>query len=184
MLISDQTQDEFSQSVVWCNDCRNYIPNTCDDCHTPFVESEPRYRSQTFHIHPAAVGGQTGYRSVQKQLCVVCYRIDFAKAHPGLEVPDLPDRGVDPKFHAAQRTERRRVTLNSIVERLRSDPDKSRKMDGLRALAERPGTEAEGALARETLSLLQSKTDGAFGIAAADIDLLERVIAVGLRFMG
>lgn len=119
MLISDQHQDDLSAAIEWCDVCRGYKPGHCDDCHDKFLPSEPHYRSQTFHFHPATVGGVSGTRSVQKELCVECYRKDFAKAHPGLEVPDLPNRGVDPKFHAAQRTERNREIAQGLIGRLR-----------------------------------------------------------------
>jgi len=116
MLISDL--HDLTDAVQWCDTCRGHKGDHCDDCHQAFLPSEPRYRSQTYHYHPAAIEGVAGVRSVQKELCVECYRLDHAKAYPNLAVPDLPDRGVDARFHAAQRTEANRAKLTEMIDAL------------------------------------------------------------------
>lgn len=113
MLISDL--HDLTEAVQWCEVCKQHETGKCDGCHVPFSAGEQIYRSQTFHYHPASIGGVAGVRSVQKELCVECYRADHALAYPNNAVPDLPDRGVDPNYHAAQRTERRRKRIGEIL---------------------------------------------------------------------
>lgn len=89
MMIDDVQPNEDLQ---WCDTCRDHVPGTCDACRRPFERGEATYKSQSFHIHPASIAGISGTRSIHKALCVDCYRIDFAKVYPKLEVPTLPDR--------------------------------------------------------------------------------------------
>ena len=87
-MIGDQLQDEEFQ---WCETCRGHIDGTCDVCRRRFESGEASYRSQSFHVHPAMVGGVSGTRAIHKRLCVDCYRVDHAKTYPNQKVPDLPD---------------------------------------------------------------------------------------------
>ncbi|HKT90077.1 MAG TPA: hypothetical protein VJQ59_16650 [Candidatus Sulfotelmatobacter sp.] len=122
MLISDL--HDMTEAMQWCEVCRVHKDGHCDACGAAFLHNERRYRSQTFHYHPAAIEGVAGTRAVQKELCIDCYRDDHAKAYPGSPVPDLPDRGVDPKFHAAMRTEKHREMINRIISELSDSPEK------------------------------------------------------------
>lgn len=113
MLVSDVNIP--SEDIQWCDVCRSHVANACDDCHTPFSKGQTRYRSQTYHFHPATIGGVAGTRAVQKELCVDCYRKDYAKAYPNEPVPELPDTGVDANFHAAQVRERKLNNLLALI---------------------------------------------------------------------
>lgn len=123
MLISDL--HDAADAVQWCNECRAHKDGHCDGCGREFLRGESWYRSQTFHYHPAAIEGKAGVRAVNKQLCVECYREDHKKAYPEAPVPDLPDRGVDPKFHAAQRTEHARQKIAAVLDTLPDSEDKT-----------------------------------------------------------
>ena len=131
MLISDL--NDLTEAVKWCDVCRGHVDGECDGCHIKFLHNEHWYRSQTYHYHPATVEGVAGTRAVQKALCVECYRADHAKAYPDLQVPDLPDRGVDPRFHAAQKMELNRERVKKLLESLTAAPE---DMDLLRRVAE------------------------------------------------
>jgi len=109
---------DLNEAVKWCEVCRGHQPSTCDDCRQKFLPNETRYRSQSFHFHPGAIAGTAGVRSVQKELCVDCYRLDFKNVSPDLPLPDLPDRGIDPRYHAAQRTERHRAKVEEMIGKL------------------------------------------------------------------
>lgn len=118
MLISDL--HDLTEAMQWCDVCRTHKDGCCGNCGEPFMRTEQRYRSQSFHYHPASLGGVAGVRSVQKELCVACYRIDFANVYPEAALPDLPDRGVDPRFHAAQRREEERKRMEGVMEAVKA----------------------------------------------------------------
>lgn len=113
MLISEL--HDLNDAVQWCKECKVHEDGKCDGCHNPFVAGERIYRSQSYHYHPGAVNGVSGTRAVQKELCIDCYRKDHAEVYPNQEVPDLPDRGVDANYHAAQRTERKRQRMAELI---------------------------------------------------------------------
>src|SRR5690242_645910 len=104
MLITDL---EGPEAHRWCEVCRAHEDDKCDGCKTAFLPGERRYRSQTYHYHPGGINGVHATRAIQKELCVDCYRLDFRSVYPNEPLPDLPDRGVDPKFHAARVKERK-----------------------------------------------------------------------------
>lgn len=114
MLIGDAA---FPSEYQWCEICRKHQDGHCDGCGAAFLSGERRYRSQSVHYHPASIGGKEGTRAVQKELCVECYRADHRAVYPNHPVPDLPDRGVDPKFHAAQQAERKRRAAADALKR-------------------------------------------------------------------
>ena len=88
MMIDDCQPTE----VEWCDTCRSHVQGCCDGCKRPWARGERHYRSQSYHYHPAGVGGISGTRGVNKELCVDCYRLDHAAVYPALPVPPLPDR--------------------------------------------------------------------------------------------
>lgn len=110
----------------WCPICRSHKDGHCDGpCGRKFLPAERRYRSQSHHLHPFVNEfGKDGARAINQEFCVDCYRKDYAIVFPNAEQPDLPDRGIDPKFHAAQRQARRIEEIQKIINRLKSQKDK------------------------------------------------------------
>lgn len=88
------------EDLQWCIPCRewkeNHVDNTCDGCFSPLLPGESTYKSQSYHLHPAAIGGVSGVRAVHKNLCVECYRKDHKFVYPNQPVPELPDRPQQP----------------------------------------------------------------------------------------
>jgi hypothetical protein len=109
--------DDFQPTEIqWCDVCRKHESGKCDGCGERFQATEAHYRSQSYHFHPATIQGVSGTRAVHKTLCVNCYREDYRAVFRS-DPPPLPDRGVDPKFFAAQQLEKRKI---EAVERLRA----------------------------------------------------------------
>ena len=59
-----------------CNKCGKEIPIYRDS------GTNQGYESQTFHLHEAAVSGNSGTRQVKMRLCRECYRDDFRRQYP------------------------------------------------------------------------------------------------------
>lgn len=63
----------------------------CWDCKAkldPAREHGNGYRSQTYdHLHVVEVDGKSAATAAFRELCLECYRIDFAKAYPGVACP-------------------------------------------------------------------------------------------------
>lgn len=80
--------DNFQpQEVEWCDTCRGHKAGNCDGCGQEFEDGEHRYRSQSFHYHPASIDGVPGSYAIHKALCLECYREDFKNVYPKEEVP-------------------------------------------------------------------------------------------------
>lgn len=108
---------EFSpEEVAWCETCRPHVNGHCDGCGLEFDPTDMQYQSQSFHYHPRSVAGTPGTVSVQKGLCVDCYRKDHAAVYPNHPVPPLPDRGMDPAFFALQQIAKARNAMFDIID--------------------------------------------------------------------
>jgi len=75
-----------------CYLCKNSKNNICDDCDNviPVYENMGGvgYQSQTWtHMHVKNLSGIPGRKPARRKLCLECYRIDFKKKYPDLELP-------------------------------------------------------------------------------------------------
>jgi hypothetical protein len=117
MLISDLAEEDRKA----CEICMHHKDGCCDGCGSEFTDGEKQYHSPKGHVHEALVNGVSGVRAVTKLFCIDCYRKDFKRVYPYAELPDLPDRGMDPNFHAAQARTRKASSLLATLVSSRND---------------------------------------------------------------
>ena len=81
-----------------CPVCKARPQKVCADCNKPIPHESVSYsyknmggmgfQSHTFdHRHTKIVGGNVGFGFAKRELCLDCYRLDFAKAYPSEPLP-------------------------------------------------------------------------------------------------
>lgn len=70
-----------------CADCGNVIPTEATQYVYKNMGGRGFQSHTSDHRHTKSLRGVVGFGDIKRELCLECYRLDFAKAYPGEPLP-------------------------------------------------------------------------------------------------